>query len=129
MAALMLPERSRKPLVEGAGRQRTGLTPLSRSRFRARKMESLGAVGRQHRDPMLLAAITSSGMARSPVVWRARACQRDERCLALVQITGWSYTGAGANIAEVHRQRAAAMLAAPEMWGIEFVPQNARPRP
>jgi threonine dehydratase len=72
-------------------------------------------------DPMLLAAIIQRGMVRAGRLARLRVCARDVPG-SLARITG-VVSEAGANIDEVHHQRAFTMLAAQNVE-IELVVQT-----
>ncbi|MEG1734733.1 MAG: ACT domain-containing protein, partial [Comamonas sp.] len=72
-------------------------------------------------DPLLLAAIIERGMVRSGRLARIRVSARDIPGV-LAHITA-TVAGAGANIEEVHHQRAFTMLAAQNVE-IEFVLQT-----
>ncbi|ACY30814.1 threonine dehydratase [Comamonas thiooxydans] len=117
-AVLMLLE-IEKTLVEGAGA--AGLAALLRypARFKGRKIGLVLSGG--NIDPMLLAAIIERGMVRSGRLARVRVSARDVPGV-LAQITA-TVAGAGANIEEVHHQRAFTMLAAQNVE-IEFVLQT-----
>ena len=117
-AVLMLLE-IEKTLVEGAGA--AGLAALLRypQRFKNKKVGLVLSGG--NIDPMLLAAIIERGMVRSGRLARVRVSARDVPGV-LAQITA-TVAGAGANIEEVHHQRAFTMLAAQNVE-IEFVLQT-----
>ena len=117
-AVLMLLE-IEKTLVEGAGA--AGLAALLRhpERFKDKKVGLVLSGG--NIDPMLLAAIIERGMVRSGRLARIRVSARDVPGV-LAQITA-TVAGAGANIEEVHHQRAFTMLAAQNVE-IEFVLQT-----
>ncbi|CAM4254218.1 threonine ammonia-lyase [Comamonas aquatilis] len=117
-AVLMLLE-IEKTLVEGAGA--AGLAALLRhpERFKGQKVGLVLSGG--NIDPLLLAAIIERGMARSGRLARIRVSARDVPGV-LAQITA-TVAGAGANIEEVHHQRAFTMLAAQNVE-IEFVLQT-----
>lgn len=108
-----------KTLVEGAGA--AGLAALLRhpERFKGQKVGLVLSGG--NIDPLLLAAIIERGMARSGRLARIRVSARDVPGV-LAQITA-TVAGAGANIEEVHHQRAFTMLAAQNVE-IEFVLQT-----
>lgn len=111
-----------KTLVEGAGA--AGLAALLKhpQRFRGRK---LGLVlGGGNIDPLLLAAIIERGMVRAGRLARIRVSARDVPG-SLARITG-IVSEAGANIDEVHHQRAFTMLAAQNV-DIELVIQTRGP--
>ena len=117
-AVLMLLE-IEKTLVEGAGA--AGLAALLRhpDRFKGKKIGLVLSGG--NIDPLLLAAIIERGMVRSGRLARIRVSARDIPGV-LAQITA-TVAGAGANIEEVHHQRAFTMLAAQNVE-IEFVLQT-----
>lgn len=117
-AVLMLLE-IEKTLVEGAGA--AGLAALLRhgAQFRGKKVGLILSGG--NIDPMLLAAIIERGMARSGRLARIKVSARDVPGV-LAQITA-TVAQAGANIEEVHHQRAFTMLAAQNVE-IEFVLQT-----
>ena len=121
-AVLMLLE-IEKTLVEGAGA--AGLAALLRypAQFKGKKVGLVLSGG--NIDPLLLAAIIERGMVRSGRLARIRVSARDVPGV-LAQITA-TVAGAGANIEEVHHQRAFTMLAAQNVE-IEFVLQT-RNRP
>ena len=117
-AVLMLLE-IEKTLVEGAGA--AGLAALLRHRdqFQGRKVGLVLSGG--NIDPLLLAAIIERGMVRSGRLARIRVSARDVPGV-LAQITS-TVAAAGANIEEVHHQRAFTLLAAQNVE-IEFVLQT-----
>ena len=117
-AVLMLLE-IEKTLVEGAGA--AGLAALLRhpDQFKGKKIGLVLSGG--NIDPMLLAAIIERGMVRSGRLARIKVSARDVPGV-LAQITA-TVAGAGANIEEVHHQRAFTMLAAQNVE-IEFVLQT-----
>src|SRR5574344_1480640 len=117
-AVLMLLE-IEKTLVEGAGA--AGLAALLRhgAQFKGRKIGLILSGG--NIDPLLLAAIIERGMARSGRLARIRVSARDVPGV-LAQITA-TVAQAGANIEEVHHQRAFTLLAAQNVE-IEFVLQT-----
>ena len=117
-AVLMLLE-IEKTLVEGAGA--AGLAALLRHReqFQGQKVGLVLSGG--NIDPMLLASIIERGMARSGRLARIRVSARDVPGV-LAQITT-TVAEAGANIEEVHHQRAFTMLAAQNVE-IDFVLQT-----
>jgi threonine dehydratase len=117
-AVLMLLE-IEKTLVEGAGA--AGLAALVRypERFKGKKVGLVLCGG--NIDPLLLAAIIERGMVRSGRLARIKVSARDipgvlARITAMVADTG-------ANIEEVHHQRAFTMLAAQNVE-IELVLQT-----
>lgn len=117
-AVLMLLE-IEKTLVEGAGA--AGLAALLRhpQPFKGKKVGLVLSGG--NIDPMLLAAIIERGMVRSGRLARLRVSARDVPGV-LAQITT-TVAAAGANIEEVHHQRAFTMLAAQNVE-IELVLQT-----
>ncbi len=117
-ALLMLLE-IEKTLVEGAGA--AGLAALIRhpERFHGKKVGLVLSGG--NIDPLLLAAIIERGMVRSGRLARIRVSARDVPG-ALARITA-TLADAGANIEEVHHQRAFTMLAAQNVE-IELVLQT-----
>lgn len=106
-AVLMLLE-IEKTLVEGAGA--AGLAAMLRygPRFAGKKVGLVLSGG--NIDPLLLAAIIERGMVRSGRLARIRVSARDVPGV-LARITA-TVADAGANIEEVHHQRAFTMLAA-----------------
>ncbi|MEP6722258.1 MAG: pyridoxal-phosphate dependent enzyme, partial [Variovorax sp.] len=112
-----------KTLVEGAGA--AGLAALLRhpERFRGKKVGLVLSGG--NIDPLLLAAIIERGMVRAGRLARVRVSARDVPG-SLAQITA-TVAEAGANIDEVHHQRAFTMLAAQNV-DVELVLQT-RGRP
>ena len=108
-----------KTLVEGAGA--AGLAALLKSpeRFRGRKIGLV--LGGGNIDPLLLAAIIERGMVRAGRLARIRVSARDVPG-SLAHITA-IVSEAGANIDEVHHQRAFTMLAAQNV-DIELVIQT-----
>ena len=121
-AVLMLLE-IEKTLVEGAGA--AGLAALVRypERFKGKKVGLVLCGG--NIDPLLLAAIIERGMVRSGRLARIKVSARDVPG-ALARITA-AVADAGANIEEVHHQRAFTLLAAQNVE-IELVLQT-RGRP
>ena len=117
-AVLMLLE-IEKTLVEGAGA--VGLAAMLRhpERFRGKKVGLVLCGG--NIDPLLLAAIIERGMVRSGRLARIRVSARDVPG-ALARITA-ALAEVGANIEEVHHQRAFTMLAAQNVE-IELVLQT-----
>jgi len=117
-AVLMLLE-IEKTLVEGAGA--AGLAALVRhpERFRGQRVGLVLSGG--NIDPLLLAAIIERGMVRSGRLARIKVGARDVPGV-LAQITA-TVAAAGANIEEVHHQRAFTMLAAQNVE-IELVLQT-----
>ncbi|MDP3673001.1 MAG: threonine ammonia-lyase [Telluria sp.] len=108
-----------KTLVEGAGA--AGLAALLKEpqRYRGRKVGLV--LGGGNIDPLLLAAIIERGMVRAGRLARIRVSARDVPG-SLAKITG-IVSEAGANIDEVHHQRAFTMLAAQNVE-IELVIQT-----
>ncbi|WP_353234745.1 threonine ammonia-lyase [Diaphorobacter ruginosibacter] len=117
-AVLMLLE-IEKTLVEGAGA--AGLAALVRypERFKGKKVGLVLSGG--NIDPMLLAAIIERGMVRSGRLARIKVSARDVPGV-LARITA-TVAAAGANIDEVHHQRAFTLLAAQNVE-IELVLQT-----
>jgi len=117
-AVLMLLE-IEKTLVEGAGA--AGLAALIRhpARFQGKKVGLVLSGG--NIDPLLLAAIIERGMVRAGRLARLRVSARDVPGM-LARITT-TVAEAGANIDEVHHQRAFTMLAAQNVE-IELVLQT-----
>lgn len=117
-AVLMLLE-IEKTLVEGAGA--AGLAALLRhgAQFRGKKVGLILSGG--NIDPLLLAAIIERGMARSGRLARIKVSARDVPGV-LAKITA-TVAQTGANIEEVHHQRAFTLLAAQNVE-IEFVLQT-----
>lgn len=117
-AVLMLLE-IEKTLVEGAGA--AGLAALIRhpERFRGKRVGMVLSGG--NIDPLLLAAIIERGMVRAGRLARVRVSARDVPGV-LARITA-TVAEAGANIDEVHHQRAFTMLAAQNV-DIELVLQT-----
>lgn len=108
-----------KTLVEGAGA--AGLAALLKEpqRFRGRKVGLV--LGGGNIDPLLLAAIIERGMVRAGRLARIRVSSRDVPG-SLARITA-IVAEAGANIDEVHHQRAFTLLAAQNVE-IELVLQT-----
>jgi len=108
-----------KTLVEGAGA--AGLAALLKhpDRFRGRKIGLI--LGGGNIDPLLLAAIIERGMVRAGRLARVRVSARDVPG-SLARITA-IVSEAGANIDEVHHQRAFTLLAAQNV-DIELVIQT-----
>jgi threonine dehydratase len=117
-AVLMLLE-IEKTLVEGAGA--AGLAALLKhpERFKGKKVGLVLSGG--NIDPLLLAAIIQRGMVRAGRLARVRVSARDVPGV-LAHITA-VVAEAGANIDEVHHQRAFTMLAAQNVE-IELVLQT-----
>jgi threonine dehydratase len=120
-AILMLLE-IEKTLVEGAGA--AGLAALLKypERFRNKKVGLVLCGG--NIDPLLLAAIIERGMVRAGRLTRLRVSARDIPG-ALAHITA-TVADAGANIDEVHHQRAFSALSAQNVE-IELVLQTRSP--
>jgi threonine dehydratase len=108
-----------KTLVEGAGA--AGLAALLKypERFKGKKVGLVLCGG--NIDPLLLAAIIERGMVRAGRLARIRVSARDVPG-SLARITA-TVADAGANIDEVHHQRAFTMLAAQNV-DIELVLQT-----
>ncbi len=106
-AVLMLLE-IEKTLVEGAGAAGLAAMLRHRERFAGKKVGLVLSGG--NIDPLLLAAIIERGMVRSGRLARIRVSARDVPGV-LARITA-TVADAGANIEEVHHQRAFTMLAA-----------------
>jgi threonine dehydratase len=97
-----------KTLVEGAGAAPLAALLKDPARFRGRKVGLV--LGGGNIDPLLLAAIIERGMVRAGRLARIRVCARDVPG-SLARITG-IVSEAGANIDEVHHQRAFTLLTA-----------------
>ena len=112
-----------KTLVEGAGA--TGLAALLKypERFKGKKIGLVLCGG--NIDPLLLAAIIERGMVRAGRLARIRVSARDIPG-TLAKITA-TVADAGANIDEVHHQRAFTTLAAQNVE-IELVIQTRGPQ-
>jgi threonine dehydratase len=108
-----------KTLVEGAGAAPLAALNKEPERFAGRKVGLV--LGGGNIDPMLLAAIIQRGMVRAGRLARLRVCARDVPG-SLARITA-VVSEAGANIDEVHHQRAFTMLAAQNVE-IELVVQT-----
>ncbi|MDO9402155.1 MAG: threonine ammonia-lyase [Polaromonas sp.] len=108
-----------KTLVEGAGA--VGLAALLKypARFKGKKVGLVLSGG--NIDPLLLAAIIERGMVRAGRLARIRVSARDVPG-SLAKITA-TVADTGANIDEVHHQRAFTMLAAQNV-AIELVIQT-----
>lgn len=121
-AVLMLLE-IEKTLVEGAGA--AGLAALIRhpERFKGKRVGLVLSGG--NIDPLLLAAIIERGMVRAGRLARVRVSARDVPG-SLAEITA-TVAEAGANVDEVHHQRAFTMQAAQNV-DVELVLQT-RGRP
>ena len=120
-AVLMLLE-IEKTVVEGAGA--AGLAALLKypARFAGRKVGLVLCGG--NIDPLLLSAIIERGMVRAGRLARIRVNARDTPGV-LAQITGL-VAQAGANIDEVHHQRAFSSLSAQSVE-VELVLQTRNP--
>ena len=108
-----------KTLVEGAGAAPLAAMLKYPERFRGRRVGLV--LGGGNIDPLLLAAIIERGMVRAGRLARIRVGARDVPG-SLAQITA-IVSEAGANINEVHHQRAFTMLAAQNVE-IELVIQT-----
>jgi threonine dehydratase len=108
-----------KTLVEGAGAAALAALLKEPARFAGRKVGLV--LGGGNIDPMLLAAIIQRGMVRAGRLARLRVCARDVPG-SLARITA-IVSEAGANIDEVHHQRAFTLLAAQNVE-IELVVQT-----
>jgi threonine dehydratase len=108
-----------KTLVEGAGAAPLAAVMKEPGRHAGRKVGLV--LGGGNIDPMLLAAIIHRGMVRAGRLARLRVCARDVPG-SLAKITG-VVSQAGANIDEVHHQRAFTMLEAQNVE-IELVVQT-----
>jgi threonine dehydratase len=108
-----------KTLVEGAGAAALAALLKNPGRFAGRKVGLV--LGGGNIDPMLLAAIIERGMVRAGRLARIRVSSRDVPG-SLARITG-IVAEAGANIDEVHHQRAFTLLAAQNVE-IELVIQT-----
>jgi len=111
-----------KTLVEGAGAAPLAAMLKDPARFRGRQVGLV--LGGGNIDPMLLAAIIERGMVRAGRLARITVCARDVPG-SLAKITG-IVSEAGANIDEVHHQRAFTLLAAQNVE-IEMVVQTRGP--
>ena len=108
-----------KTLVEGAGAAALAAVLKNPGRFAGRKVGLV--LGGGNIDPMLLAAIIERGMVRAGRLARIRVSSRDVPG-SLARITAL-VAEAGANIDEVHHQRAFTLLAAQNVE-IELVIQT-----
>ena len=108
-----------KTLVEGAGAAPLAAVLKDPGRFRGHKIGLV--LGGGNIDPMLLAAIIERGMVRAGRLARIRVSARDVPG-SLARITA-IVSEAGANIDEVHHQRAFTLLAAQNV-DIELVLQT-----
>ena len=111
-----------KTLVEGAGAAPLAAVMKEPERHAGRKVGLV--LGGGNIDPLLLAAIIERGMVRAGRLARVRVCARDVPG-SLARITS-ILSDAGANIDEVHHQRAFTMLAAQNVE-IELVIQTRGP--
>jgi threonine dehydratase len=105
--------------VEGAGAAPLAALMKDPKRFAGRKVGLV--LGGGNLDPMLLAAIIQRGMVRAGRLARLKVCARDVPG-SLARITA-VVSEAGANIDEVHHQRAFTLLAAQNVE-IEIVVQT-----
>ena len=117
-AVLMLLE-IEKTLVEGAGAAALAALVRHPERFRGKRVGLVLSGG--NIDPLLLAAIIERGMVRSGRLARIKVSARDVPGV-LARITA-TVADAGANIEEVHHQRAFTLLAAQNVE-IELVLQT-----
>ena len=108
-----------KTLVEGAGAAPLAAMLKDPARFRGRQVGLV--LGGGNIDPMLLAAIIERGMVRAGRLARIRVSARDVPG-SLARITA-IVSEAGANIDEVHHQRAFTLLAAQNVE-VELVVQT-----
>ena len=108
-----------KTLVEGAGAAPLAALLKDPARFHGRKVGLV--LGGGNIDPLLLAAIIERGMVRAGRLARIRVSARDVPG-SLARITA-IVSEAGANIDEVHHQRAFTLLAAQNV-DIELVIQT-----
>ena len=108
-----------KTLVEGAGAAGLAAVLKYPERFKGRKVGLVLCGG--NIDPLLLAAIIERGMVRAGRLARIRVSARDVPG-SLARITA-TVAEAGANVNEVHHQRAFTMLAAQNVE-IELVIQT-----
>lgn len=120
-AVLMLLE-IEKTLVEGAGAASLAALLHHPQRFRGKRVGLVLSGG--NIDPMLLASIIERGMVRSGRLARIKVSVRDTPG-ALARITA-IVADAGANVSEVHHQRAFTLLAAQNVE-IELVLQTRGP--
>jgi threonine dehydratase len=111
-----------KTLVEGAGAAPLAAMLKDPASYRDRQVGLV--LGGGNIDPMLLAAIIERGMVRAGRLARITVCARDVPG-SLASITG-IVSEAGANIDEVHHQRAFTLLAAQNVE-IEMVLQTRGP--
>lgn len=108
-----------KTLVEGAGAAPLAAMLKDPARWRGRQVGLV--LGGGNIDPMLLAAIVERGLVRAGRLARIRVCARDVPG-SLAKVTS-ILSDAGANIDEVHHQRAFTVLAAQNVE-VEFVVQT-----
>jgi len=108
-----------KTLVEGAGAAPLAALMKDPAAYAGRKVGLV--LGGGNLDPMLLAAIIQRGMVRAGRLARLKVCARDVPG-SLARITA-VVSEAGANIDEVHHQRAFTLLAAQNVE-IELVVQT-----
>ena len=108
-----------KTLAEGAGAAALGALTKHRTRFAGRRVGLVLSGG--NIDPMLLAAIIGRGMVRSGRLARVAVSSRDVPG-SLARITAL-VAEAGANVQEIHHQRAFTLLAAQHV-DIEMVLQT-----
>jgi threonine dehydratase len=112
-----------KTLVEGAGAAGLAAVLKNPERFKGKKVGLVLCGG--NIDPLLLAAIIERGMVRAGRLARLKVSARDvPGTLALITAT---VAAAGANINEVHHQRAFTTLAAQNVE-IELVIQTRGPQ-
>jgi threonine dehydratase len=111
-----------KTVVEGAGAAGLAALLRDRARFAGRKVGLVLCGG--NIDPLLLAAIIERGMVRAGRLARIRVGTRDAPGV-LARITG-IVAEAGANIDEVHHQRAFSLLSAQNV-DVELVLQTRNP--
>jgi threonine dehydratase len=112
-----------KTLVEGAGAAGLAALLKYRDRFKGKKVGLVLCGG--NIDPLLLAAIIERGMVRAGRLARLKVSARDvPGSLAAITAT---VAAAGANINEVHHQRAFTTLAAQNVE-IELVVQTRGPQ-
>jgi threonine dehydratase len=112
-----------KTLVEGAGAASLAALLKYPERFKGKRVGLVLSGG--NIDPLLLAAIIQRGMVRAGRLARIRVSARDIPG-SLAKITA-TVAGAGANIDEVHHQRAFTALAAQNVE-VELVIQTRGPQ-
>ncbi|NMM14625.1 MAG: threonine ammonia-lyase [Rhodoferax sp.] len=112
-----------KTLVEGAGAASLAALLKYPERFKGKRVGLVLSGG--NIDPLLLAAIIERGMVRAGRLARIRVSARDIPG-SLAKITA-TVAGAGANIDEVHHQRAFTALAAQNVE-VELVIQTRGPQ-